>query len=154
LPVGTTLVWIKRLDEAFGSFLSDAELAWVKGNHGVYCRRDTALMATANERWHATEKPIGIMRWSIEKAGGDGLILDPYAGSGTTLIAAEQTGRTCLSIGDRAPLHRCCGAALAVLHRPDRRPRGHRPDLRRHRRRTPHHGARRCRLTPPPRLNP
>jgi site-specific DNA-methyltransferase (adenine-specific) len=27
VPVGTTLTWIKRLDPAFGTFLSDAELA-------------------------------------------------------------------------------------------------------------------------------
>src|SRR5688500_16205077 len=37
LPVGTTLVWIKRFDGGFGSFLSDAEIAWMKGGHGVYC---------------------------------------------------------------------------------------------------------------------
>ena len=41
LPVGTTLVWIKRLDPAFGAFQPDAELAWMKGGHGVYCHRDT-----------------------------------------------------------------------------------------------------------------
>lgn len=29
LPVGTTLVWLKRNDAAFGSFLSDAEIAWM-----------------------------------------------------------------------------------------------------------------------------
>ncbi len=97
LPVGTTLVWIKRLDPAFGSFLSDAEVAWVKGNHGVYCQRDTSLMATTNDRGHPTEKPVAIMRWSIERAGGDGAILDPYCGSGTTLIAAEQMSRTCVA---------------------------------------------------------
>ena len=36
LPVGTMLVWIKRSDKGFGSFLSDAEVAWMKGGHGVY----------------------------------------------------------------------------------------------------------------------
>ena len=31
LPVGTNLVWVKRFDGGFGSFLSDAEIAWMKG---------------------------------------------------------------------------------------------------------------------------
>ena len=43
LPVGTVLTWIKRNDDAFGSFLSDAELAWMKGGHGVYCKRDLSM---------------------------------------------------------------------------------------------------------------
>jgi site-specific DNA-methyltransferase (adenine-specific) len=93
LPVGTTLVWIKRLDPGFGSFLSDAELAWVKGNHGVYCRRDTSLAANANVRNHPTEKPVGIMQWSIEKSGATGTIIDPFMGSGTTGVAAVKMGR-------------------------------------------------------------
>jgi site-specific DNA-methyltransferase (adenine-specific) len=98
LPVGTTLVWIKRLDDAFGSFLSDAEVAWVKGNHGVYRHRNMTLLSTTNDRHHPTEKPTAIMRWSIEKACGDGTILDPFAGYGTTIIAAGQTGRACHAI--------------------------------------------------------
>ena len=34
VPVGTTLVWLKRNDQAFGSFLSDAEIAWMKAGMG------------------------------------------------------------------------------------------------------------------------
>jgi DNA modification methylase len=98
LPVGTTLVWLKRLDLAFGSFLSDAEMAWVKGGHGVYCRRDTTLMGELKDRLHPTQKPIGIMRWSIERIGGDGIVLDPYMGSGTTLRAAKDMGRRAIGI--------------------------------------------------------
>jgi len=33
-PVGTLLIWVKRNDEAYGSFLSDAEVAWQKGGMG------------------------------------------------------------------------------------------------------------------------
>lgn len=40
LPVGTTLVWTKRRPEDYGMFLSDAELAWMKGGYGVYCFLD------------------------------------------------------------------------------------------------------------------
>jgi DNA modification methylase len=102
LPVGTTLVWIKRSDAGFGSFLSDAEVAWMKGGHGVYCRRDTSLASHTRERHHPTEKPIGIMRWCIEKTGVSQMILDPFMGSGTTGVAAVQMHRQFLGI-EREP---------------------------------------------------
>lgn len=97
LPVGSTLVWIKRFDGGFGSFLSDAELAWKKGGYGVYCHRDTSMAGEARDRLHPTQKPIGLMHWCIEKTSG-GLILDPFMGSGTTLRAAKDLGRKAIGI--------------------------------------------------------
>lgn len=98
LPVGTTLVWIKRLDPAFGSFLSDAEIAWMKGGHGVYCRRDLSMnhAANANGRDHPTQKPVGIMHWCVEKTKG--VVLDPFMGSGTTGVACIKLGRPFIGI--------------------------------------------------------
>ena len=98
LPVGTTLVWIKRLDPAFGSFLSDAEVAWMKGGHGVYCHRDLAMMAEAKNRKHPSQKPVGLMKWCIEKSKATGTILDPFMGSGTTLRAAKDLNRKAIGI--------------------------------------------------------
>ena len=98
LPVGTTLVWIKRFEAAFGTFLSDAELAWMKGGHGVYCRRDTSGCEHTQERHHPTEKPLGLMRWSIKKIGDATTILDPFMGSGTTGVAAVELGRKFIGI--------------------------------------------------------
>lgn len=59
LPVGTLLLWIKRMDHAFESFLSDAEVAWMKGGHGVYCRRDLSMNHASGtlQRLHPTQKP-------------------------------------------------------------------------------------------------
>jgi len=102
LPVGTTLVWLKRADGGFGSFLSDAEVAWMKGGHGVYCFRDTSLMAETKYRSHPTQKPVPLMRWCIEKCGGAQIILDPFMGSGTTGVAAVQMGRKFIGI-EREP---------------------------------------------------
>ncbi len=96
LPVGTTLVWIKRLDPAFGSFLSDAELAWMKGGHGVYCKRDLSMNGEALSRSHPTQKPLPLMSWCIQKTTG--VILDPFCGSGTTLRAAKDLGRRAIGI--------------------------------------------------------
>jgi site-specific DNA-methyltransferase (adenine-specific) len=96
LPVGTTLIWIKRLDHAFGTFLSDAEIGWMKGGHGVYCRRDLSLMADLNNRLHPSQKPLGLMQWCIEKTGGT--VLDPFMGSGTTGVACVKLGRRFIGI--------------------------------------------------------
>lgn len=93
LPVGSTLVWLKRYDEGFGSFLSDAEVAWMKGGHGVYCKRDISL-AKENIRLHPAEKPVSLMQWCLEKAKVQkgATVLDPYTGSGTTGIACIRSG--------------------------------------------------------------
>lgn len=102
LPVGTTLIWVKRKDGGFGSFLSDAEVAWMKGGHGVYCFRDTSLMAETLDRAHPTQKPVPLMRWCLEQIGPAQTILDPFMGSGTTGVAAVQMGRDFIGI-EREP---------------------------------------------------
>lgn len=49
--------------------------------------------------WHPTEKPIGIVEPLIRYAcPPDGLVLDPFAGSGSTLDAARQSGRRAIGI--------------------------------------------------------
>jgi site-specific DNA-methyltransferase (adenine-specific) len=97
LPRGTALVWLKRNDAAFGSFLSDAEVGWFNKGHGVYCFRDLSNNGIANEREHPTQKPESLMRWCLERAGGN-IILDPYMGSGTTGVAAVKLGRKFIGI--------------------------------------------------------
>jgi site-specific DNA-methyltransferase (adenine-specific) len=98
LPRGTCLVWIKRYDEAFGSFLSDAELAWMSKGHGVYCKRDLSNNAIANERTHPTQKPVSLMQWCLSFFPEYDTILDPFMGSGTTLRAAKDLGRKAIGI--------------------------------------------------------
>jgi site-specific DNA-methyltransferase (adenine-specific) len=98
LPIGTALIWVKRADNAFGSYLSDAEIAWMKGGHGVYCYRDLSLQGESAIRSHPNQKPVGLMRWCILKAGGTGTVLDPFMGSGSTLVAAKSLGRRAIGI--------------------------------------------------------
>lgn len=98
LPRGACLVWLKRFDEAFGTFLSDAETAWMSKGHGVYCRRDLSNNAITNERAHPTQKPLGLMAWCLDFFPNAQTILDPFAGSGTTLRAAKDLGRKSIGI--------------------------------------------------------
>lgn len=44
------------------------------------------------ERDHQTQKPMDVMRALVRIAEAGGLILDPFAGSGTTLVAAKEEG--------------------------------------------------------------
>ena len=132
LPVGTTLVWVKRLDPAFGSFLSDAELAWMKGGHGVYCMRDLSLTAETRDRKHPTQKPLPLMRWCIELITQPGdTIFDPFMGSGTTGVACMQLGRnfigceidqTYFSIAERRIRDAAAQPALFTLDTPQVKP--------------------------------
>ena len=98
LPRGACLVWIKRNDDAFGSFLSDAEVAWFSRGHGVYCRRDLSNAGITNNRQHPTQKPVGLMEWCLGFLPAAKTILDPFMGSGTTGVACANLGRKFIGI--------------------------------------------------------
>lgn len=97
LPRGACLVWIKRKDEAFGSFLSDAEIAWMDKGHGVYLHTSFP-QAMAHFRQHPTQKPISLMAWCMSFYPTAQTILDPFMGSGTTIRAAKDLNRKAIGI--------------------------------------------------------
>jgi DNA modification methylase len=48
------------------------------------------------ERLHNAAKPVELLRWLLENSTDQGeTVLDGFGGSGSTLIAAEKTGRVC-----------------------------------------------------------
>lgn len=59
-------------------------------------RRGNRKLELVN-RVHPTQKPVGLLTEIIEEYTSHGdVVLDLYGGSGSTLIACEATGRTCL----------------------------------------------------------
>ena len=61
------------------------------------------LIGREKERFHPTQKPVKLFAQIIDDYTDVGaVILDPYGGSGTTLIASEQSGRIARMI-DREP---------------------------------------------------
>ncbi len=59
--------------------------------------RDAGLGGERNP--HPTVKPLALMRWLVRLVAAPGaLICDPFAGSGTTAIAALQEGCRCLAV--------------------------------------------------------
>lgn len=107
LPIGSTLVWLKRYQEHYGAFLSDAEIGWQAGGVGVYAlhapdsngrrRLETTGSAFGNETAHPFMKPLALMRWCVQRTKGE-TILDPFMGSGTTGVAALRLGRKFIGI--------------------------------------------------------
>ena len=86
-PTNDWLCWHKKND---GRSYSEFELAWT--NLGKNCRLLSHHWGGEN-KLHPTMKPAAVMEWCIDMT--EGTILDPFLGSGTTLIAAEKTGRKC-----------------------------------------------------------
>lgn len=90
LPINNDwLCWHKKNDNL--SF-SEFELAWT--NYGKNTRHISHHWG-AEKKQHVTMKPVEVCAWAIKLAGKDKTVLDTYLGSGSTLIACEQTDRTC-----------------------------------------------------------
>jgi hypothetical protein len=102
LQPGGVLVWIKKPDDRFGTFLSDCELAWTNVGHGVYAiRHEWGGITRESERGeflHPTQKPVAVIEWTIKQTKAGELIFDPFSGSGPTLIACERLGRRCRAV--------------------------------------------------------
>lgn len=81
--------------------LGEAELAWsnLLGATRVFRNLWSGLLRSSERRdfYHPTQKPIALMEWCLQFFP-DGKVLDPYAGSGSTLIASKKTGRSAVGI--------------------------------------------------------
>ena len=103
------IVWAKNnLVIGRGHYHPKHEPCWYavkKGGTGHWQgdRKQTTLWEInkpqKSETGHSTQKPIECMRIPIENNSKPGdEIYDPFSGSGTTIIAAEQTGRRCYAM--------------------------------------------------------
>lgn len=101
-PTPCWLVWDKLNGE---SDFADCELAWTnlkKAVRRIQWRWAGMLqqdMAHKEFREHPTQKPLSVMKWALLQAPDDcAVVLDPFMGSGTTLVAARSEGRRCIGI--------------------------------------------------------
>ena len=79
------------------------------GTRSIALSPDGKLLATYGKLWqidrpkasreHPTMKPVALFARAIANSTAEGeVVYDPFLGSGTTLVAAEQLGRRCYGI--------------------------------------------------------
>lgn len=101
------LVWDKiNSRPQRGRFRQQAEfIVWGSNGHmpssrnapilpGVFCQ----TMPAFTKRIHQTEKPLEVMRNIIKIVEPGNIILDPFAGAGTTVVAAKEEGYPAVGI--------------------------------------------------------
>jgi DNA modification methylase len=99
------IVWMKKAEETKSNYFADCELLWTNQDKParVYSHiwrgnwyRAGARKEELTHMIHPTQKPVGLLSSIIQDyTHNPQTILDPYGGSGSTLIACEQTGRVC-----------------------------------------------------------
>ena len=91
-PARGILVWDK--EQPWENF-SQVEIAWTSLD------RPAALFKfnkSGESKQHPTQKPLPLMKWCLRLEGGSGSVLDPFMGSGSTLVAAKDDNRHAIGI--------------------------------------------------------
>lgn len=114
LTAKNLIVWRKAEAGGLGSFYTKIyELIWLFANEperGINGKNKGAHARTINgvaniwdcpvvqapERDHNAQKPVNVVKIAVENSSDPGeKVLDLFGGSGTTMIACEEIGRTC-----------------------------------------------------------
>lgn len=104
LTSGTGVVRTKAGDGYHGGMGKAGDAQVVYGDSGGASRFFYTGKATKQERGpgndHATVKPVKLMEYLLKllSTPDGGVILDPFAGSGSTLLAAQRLGRRCIGV--------------------------------------------------------
>ncbi|MGY4458063.1 site-specific DNA-methyltransferase [Bradyrhizobium sp. LB13.1] len=135
LPLETVVVWAKRDAGVGGLYRSQHELIAVLKNGGAADLSSSSVAQHGRHRsnlWkyaegaslaghdgtssmHLTCRPVALLADAIRDVSGQGaIVLDTFAGSGSTLIAAEKTGRRA-NLLEVEPA--CCDLIIRRFHR-------------------------------------
>jgi len=86
---------------------SDAELAWTSGNGPVriFTHLWRGIMRAGEEnvtnggKLHPNQKPVALLAWTLATCGiRDGLVIDPFMGSGSLGVACHRAGLRYLGV--------------------------------------------------------
>ena len=108
-PVGTHTVLIWDKGDAAG--MGDLSIPWKPNHEEIYVigkgfsgPRNSAVLRHTNITWeshgrqHPHAKPVSLMCDLLQKCLHEWTILDPFMGSGTTLVACQRLGRQGIGI--------------------------------------------------------
>lgn len=108
LPIKNALIWHKDrggMGDCEMEYARDYEIVLyaASGRRPIVGKREGAVIKgippVGNDRRHPTEKPVALMRKLIIKhAPPGGLVIDPFAGVGSTLQAARELGVRAIGI--------------------------------------------------------
>ena len=97
-PSKCWFIWDKREDTGIENTFADCEIAWtnLSGASRIHRQLWNGMIrkGESEKRVHPTQKPLALAEWCFDKCKST-TILDPFLGSGTTLIASEKTSRIC-----------------------------------------------------------
>jgi hypothetical protein len=93
------IVWHKTQMGMGHGYRHQHEFCAYFGKKSFPSQGDVWVASRDHSGLHPTMKPIDLLKRALENSSEDGdLIVDPFLGSGSTLIASELTGRRCYGI--------------------------------------------------------
>ena len=96
-PSNCWIFWDKKGDIAFQNPFADGELIYTtfkKPVKRIVFRQQGFITDSKDKRYHPTQKPTELVQMLLEMFSDPGqVICDPFLGSGTTAVAAVNTGR-------------------------------------------------------------
>jgi len=94
------IVWDKVGEMKFNNPYSKCELIWT--NKDMVCQKYVCIqmgfVSKEKERFHPTQKPVMLISNIINDYIDDGVVFDPFLGSGTTAVACEKLNRRWIGI--------------------------------------------------------
>jgi DNA modification methylase len=104
--LSSTVVWVKQsASMGWGDYREQHEAilyGWIgEGHRRIRDRTQTTVWQIDREAnyQHPTQKPVAIISRALRNSTvRENCVLDPFVGSGTTLIACEQLGRRCFAM--------------------------------------------------------
>ena len=82
-------------DKLMGGDFADGELAWTNLDRAL---RKFTMCNKMGGKQHPTQKPVALMEWCLGFLPNAKTILDPFMGSGSTLVACQKLGRNGIGI--------------------------------------------------------
>jgi site-specific DNA-methyltransferase (adenine-specific) len=89
------LVW--RKPDAVRT-MADCDLAWTTLDAPSRCLSYSIAATNAERVAHPTQKPLAVISWCLSHFPGAQTVVDPFMGSGTTLVAAKEHNRTAIGV--------------------------------------------------------